>query len=59
MATISFDREIRIQPEDVDRFLDVLEAEPSYKWEYVDIDQKLKEGRAQLAKRFSRRSEKQ
>ena len=59
MATISFDREIRIKPEDVDHFLDVLEKEPNYQWDYIDIDQKLKEGREQLATYFSHHYEKQ
>lgn len=60
MATISFDREIRLKPEDMDRFLDVLEKQEKRgdHRHYIDIDDELKESERLLDEYFLLHSQK-
>jgi len=53
MATISFDREFRIKPENMDRFLDILEQEPSYRPQYIDVDKEIEKGHKLLEQYFA------
>ena len=55
MATISFDREIKISKESVDRLLDVLETKENHQKINKDLasEKSMQEGREQLKKYFS------
>ena len=48
MATICFDREIRVRPEDMDRFLDAITNPPKHTFELPDPDKEMREGRERL-----------
>ena len=50
MATISFDRELRIPKEDLDRFLEAIEKPSKPINDIPDIEEKLKEGERSLRK---------
>ena len=56
MATISFDRKIEIKPEDMDRFLDALEAEyPPIPYDEEKFDEMCRKGREAIDKWISHR----
>ncbi|WP_302949560.1 hypothetical protein [uncultured Selenomonas sp.] len=52
MATISFDREIRLRPEDMDRFLDAIKKPPKHKFVVYDIEKEMRESRRLLENAF-------
>ena len=52
MATIRFDREIRLRPEDMDRFLDAIKKPPKHKFVVYDIEKEMREGKEALRKAF-------
>ena len=52
MATISFDREIRVRPEDMDRFFEAIKKKPKRRFPRYDIEKEMREGMEALRKAF-------
>lgn len=52
MATISFDREIRVRPEDMDRFFEAIKKKPKRRFPRYDIEKEMREGMEALRNAF-------
>ena len=52
MATISFDREIRVRPEDMDRFFEAIKKKPKHWFQRYDIEKEMRESRRLLENAF-------